>query len=106
MKALTLAGVRPPDLQGRLWIDVNRDGRWDPIGRLELDAGLETGAAPCHPGDAVKLKPGLFTGDGLLIKTIYQGEEASRSGRETSEVRISLTTPEGTVLDRGSSKFG
>jgi hypothetical protein len=86
--------------------DQQTSGSPYPIGRLELDAGLEAGAAPRHPGDAGQLKPGLFTGDGLLIKTIYQGEEASQSGRETSEVRISLSTPQGTVLDRGSSKFG
>lgn len=93
---------------GDAWrkVDANQSVALDPIGRLELCADLEAGTLPCHPGDSIKLRPGLFTSDGLVIKTIYRGEEASRSEREASQVRISLTTPQGTVLDRGSSGFG
>jgi hypothetical protein len=87
-------------------VDAGQCVAIDPIGSLDLNAGLGVGVVPCHPGDSIKMKPGLFTGDGLLIKTIYRGEEASRSGREISAVQIRLTTAQGTVLARASSGFG
>ena len=62
----------------------------DPIGRLELHAGLKLEGKPALAGDDITLEPKLYTGDGLSINTCFRGSPASPGGQDGQGAEITL----------------
>jgi hypothetical protein len=98
------------DNGGRLphkWYTVDKGGSQtiDPIGELELRPGLSSKRATCQPGATLTVQPELFTGDGLLINTMYRGQEESRYGYGACSALVELVTTDGRVLESQSSGF-
>jgi hypothetical protein len=87
-----------------VWHEVARGTRWllDPVGELELKIQLDSRS--CQPGDLVKVQPGLYTGDGLLINTAFRGEHDDRLSSGCGG-EIVLATVDGAYLDRHNSGF-
>lgn len=106
---------------GRRWnfvfSDIERRGgdRWykiepassttiDPIGILDFKTGVE-GTEPIRAGGEVRLRPRLYTGDGLLIVTCYRGTVADPAGSAGTGAAITLFTTAGRRLDTARSGF-
>jgi hypothetical protein len=88
------------------WIAVAKDAdvSLDPLGELEL----ELWARPDEPlaeGDALTLRPGLTTVDGLYINTAYRGREAPAFSFGTLGATVELLDARGIVLTSGTSGF-
>jgi hypothetical protein len=96
-------GGRPPHKWYK--VDKGKSQTIDPIGKLELLPGLSAKAASCQPGKTLPIQPELFTGDGLLINTVYRGEEESRYGYGSCSALVELVTLEGRVIDSQTSGF-
>jgi hypothetical protein len=93
------------DAQDRLWIDLNRDGRFDPIGTPSFELTLRDQTRAVRPGDDVAVQPALYTGDGLLIVVAYCGNPVSPAAQEILGARIALMTADGTTLATAHSGF-
>jgi hypothetical protein len=76
----------------------------DPLGTIDLTTGLE-GVNPRKPGDDLSLRPGLYTGDGLLIVTCFRGTPTSPAGDDGPGAEVSLNDREGRPLATASSGF-
>jgi len=76
----------------------------DPLGAIVLTTGLE-GVDPRKPGDDLSLRPGLYTGDGLLIVTCFRGSPTSPAGDEGPGAEVSLNQRDGRPLATARSGF-
>ena len=88
-----------------LWYKVAKDGALavDPVGRLDMTVTLEEDTAP-RPGADVRVKPALYTRDGLLIVTTYRGSPAVTASDDGPGAEISLRDGAGRV--QGSTRSG
>jgi hypothetical protein len=82
-------GARP----GHKWYRVESGGtvEIDPVGKLEMQTGLEVEAKAVRAGDDLALQPKLYTGDGLLINTCFRGTPSSPGGHDGASADIKLT---------------
>jgi hypothetical protein len=89
------------------WYQVEKGGQVeiDPIGTLELVAGLVGGEKPRRAGEDLELQPRLYTGDGLLIVTSYRGTPTTPSSDEGPGAKVALRTTDGRPLALGHSGF-
>jgi hypothetical protein len=91
-------------LDKRRWYEVERAKPLsiDPLGELKLTA---TSSPTSRSGDNFTVQPGLFTGDGLSVRSIYRGELMSDRGPDSPTVQIDLATSSGNILETYSSGF-
>ncbi len=89
-----------------VWHTVAKGGKVavNPLGTVRLTTGLED-EGPRPPGDNLSLRPGLYTGDGLLIVTCYRGTPTSPAGDEGPNAEVSLNDREGRPLATARSGF-
>jgi hypothetical protein len=89
----------------RTWhkVEQNKTISIDPVGELKLSADVSIAR---QPGASISIQPGLFTGDGLAVRTIHRGESASERMGDSPTVEIKLATANGKVLETQSSGFG
>ena len=89
----------------RPWYKVERDKAIsiDPVGELKLSANI---SGNCRPGESISVQPGLFTGDGLAVRTVHRGESMTERTGDSPSVQIKLSTADGSVLETQSSGFG
>lgn len=89
------------------WYKLDKGGTQviDPVGKLELRTGLADNAPPVPRGEALSVRPELYTGDGLLINTVYLGQTAGSAGYGGCSASVSLCSKEGAALDVNSSGF-
>jgi hypothetical protein len=78
---------------------------FDPVGQLALT--VPTGDnGTCIAGKSLHCRPGLFTGEGLLITTAYHGRELpSAPSGNGPQARIVLIGATGAKLNETSSGF-
>jgi hypothetical protein len=115
---LTLKDPAGGPIWGYVFTDNGgKDPRWhvlardkslalDPVGTLDFSAGVPDGKTSCRAGDAVQIKPVLYTGDGLLIERAYRGSfETSPFGSNGGcHGKISLLGG-GRLLDSATTGF-
>jgi hypothetical protein len=77
----------------------------DPFGTLELRPGLVDTMKTCKTGDLLQLNPRLFTGDGLLINTVFRGSATVPGSHDGPQAQLALTTTTGQALETASSGF-
>jgi hypothetical protein len=89
----------------RPWYKVERDKAIsiDPVGDLKLSANI---SGTCRSGESISIQPGLFTGDGLAVRTVHRGESMTERTGDSPSVQITLSTADGSVLETQSSGFG
>jgi hypothetical protein len=88
------------------WHTLARDAtlRLDPIGQIKLTSiAAENGK--CRPGEELQFRPGLYTGDGLLITIACLGRYTSSLSFGGPRARIFLAGRDGTRYDETSSGF-
>jgi hypothetical protein len=77
----------------------------DPVGKLELRTGRADKAPAARPGEALSIRPELFTGDGLLINTVYLGRSSDSAGYGGCSASVELRARDETILDHHDSGF-
>ncbi len=91
------------------WYDVPKDGKVeiDPIGvvTLEFESADHPAAFACKPGEELRVEPRMYTGDGLLIVTVYRGSTSSPLSGEGPRARVALATSDGVSLFETHSGF-
>jgi hypothetical protein len=89
------------------WYKVEKGGSidLDPIGTLEMQAGVEGDAKPARPGEELALQPKLYTGDGLLISTCFRGTPTTPGSLEGPGADIRLSGTDGRPLAAARSGF-
>jgi hypothetical protein len=89
------------------WHRLTRGGTRtiDPVGKVVLRTGLTDDETTCQPGQTLAVQPQLRTGDGLLINTVYLGQQEDRHGYGGCRAGIVLATPDGGRLASQSSGF-
>jgi hypothetical protein len=77
----------------------------DPVGKVMLTCPVGDDGK-CISGAQLQVRPGLYTGDGLLITTAYQGREMPALGLgDGPQAKIFLKPSDGTILDQAASGF-
>lgn len=89
----------------RPWYNVEKEKTIsiDPLGKLKLSAEI---SGDCRPGKSIFVQPGLFTGNGLAVRSIHRGESTTERTGDSPTVQIKLTAVGGNVLETQSSGFG
>jgi len=89
------------------WHPLAKDGvlTVNPVGNLVFTSPAGD-AGTCVAGERLQFRPGLYTGEGLLITTVYFGREL-RSGPigNGPEAKIALLGADGRKLDETTSGF-
>lgn len=90
----------------KIWYRVAKDATLtlDPIGRLEMTVNLEDDG-PRGPDSVLRVNPGLYTGDGLLIVTAYRGSPTVTASDDGPGAEVSLRDGEGRALNTSRSGF-
>jgi hypothetical protein len=91
---------------GEEWRTLTKDGTLvlDPVGRVKLTCpAAERGK--CTAGETIQFRPGLYTGDGLLITTVCLGREISTVFSNGPRAKILLLGADGNTHDETSSGF-
>jgi hypothetical protein len=93
--------------KGDRWHVLKKDGTLalDPVGGLEFVCGVQKEKDECRAGDALFVRPALYTGDGLLIERAYRGPFQSSPFDSGAGGRIVLRGADGAVLDSGTCGF-
>ena len=94
--------------EGERWHELAKGGTLvvDPVGRVKLTCpASHTGK--CVAGEQVQLRPGLYTGEGLLVTSVYLGRERPiiSAGTAGPHAKIVLAGPDGGKQDEASSGF-
>jgi hypothetical protein len=91
---------------GRRWYKVANGARVevDPVGALDLQANLADGPRAAR-GEAIRVQPRLYSGDGLSIVTCYRGEPTTPAGEDGPAARVALVEAGGRVLSDAHSGF-
>ena len=63
----------------------------DPVGKLEMETGVEEQSQSVHAGEELALQPRLYTGDGLLINMSFRGTPAAPATDDGPGAQIKLT---------------
>lgn len=91
------------------WYDVPKDGKVeiDPIGAvtLEFESPDNPVAFTCKPGEDLRVEPRMYTGDGLLIVTVYRGSTTNPFSDDGPWARVALATSDGQTLFETRSGF-
>lgn len=89
-----------------VWYKVAKDTTLalDPIGRLEMTVSLGENAAP-RPDADLRVNPGLYTGDGLLIVTAYRGSPTVTGSENGPGADVSLRDASGRSFGTTRSGF-
>lgn len=93
-----------------------KDARWhrlgkdqalalDPVGALDFTATAGGDKGECRAGEALSVRPALYTGDGLLIERAYRGEFETNAYGSGCAGRIALVGSDGRALDSATSGF-
>jgi hypothetical protein len=77
----------------------------DPLGKLEFDATLEPNEKTVKPGQDLRINPRLYTADGLLIVTCFQGNVANPSSDSGPRAIITLADRTLALLANTTSGF-
>jgi hypothetical protein len=87
------------------WHTVVKDGCCilDPVGKVDFSTGFDANAS-CRAGDQLSVGLGLFTGDGLLINTMYRGVHAPMFQHD-SGAEVVVTDASGKELCRQGVGF-
>ena len=72
---------------------------------LDFAAAVNDGKPTCRAGEALDVRPALYTGDGLLIERAYRGPFQSSPFDSGAGGRIVLRGADGAVLDSGVCGF-
>jgi hypothetical protein len=74
------------------WYRVGKNGtvEIDPVGKLELQTGVQEKSRSVTSGDDVDLQPRLYTGGGLLINTCFRGSPTTPGGHDGQGADIKL----------------
>jgi hypothetical protein len=86
-------------------VEKGRTVEIDPIGTLAMQAGVENQGQSVRPGDDIPLQPRLYTGDGLLINTCFQGTPTDPAGHDGQAADIKLIGVGGHALGVACSGF-
>ena len=106
---------------GQLWSFVFSDGLWsrgpcwykvdkdavvtiDPVGKPIFELRRDEAISLVRPGDDIRLRPALYTSDGLLIVAAYCGAPISPATQELSP-RLNLTKSDGQKVATAHSGF-
>jgi hypothetical protein len=76
----------------------------DPVGKLVFTTGLDD-AATCRRGEVLNVEPRLFTGDDLLINTMYRGPHAPAFALGDSGAEVVVCGSDGQELGRHTAGF-
>ena len=107
---------------GQLWSFVFSDGLWsrgpcwhkvdkdaavtiDPVGKPIFELRRDEATSLARPGDDVRLRPALYTDDGLLIVVAYCGAPASPATQELLGAQLNLTKGDGQSIATAHSGF-
>jgi hypothetical protein len=77
----------------------------DPVGALDFAASAEDGPESCRAGEDVRVRPALYTGDGLLIERAYRGPMHGGPFDAGCHGKVELVGAGGRVLGGGTSGF-
>lgn len=91
------------------WYEVPKDGKVeiDPIGAvtLEFETAENQAEFASKPGEEIRVQPRMYTGDGLLIVTVYRGSTLNPLRNEGPWARVALMTSDGVSLFETRSGF-
>jgi hypothetical protein len=87
------------------WYEVKKDQELilDPVGKLRFALDIDKSQLTRKPGEAVRVQPQLFTGDGLLINSCSLGDADSYDRHRRCTIKLSDTKDQ--VFEAQSSGF-